>query len=139
MNDVKPFLNTFFRAAAIAAVCLLVVGCSDDPPAERDSNITRPPLPTTGPYVSVAVDDHFHDIHVEDDIRISGDRPFVVKNQGRNLHNVTILGTEIDVDIRPGKEWSLDPLEDSLEPATYSIICKYHAFKDMVGQITVTE
>jgi plastocyanin len=89
--------------------------------------------------VSVAVDNHFHDVHVDDDIRIAGDRPFVVKNQGRNLHNVTIPGTDIDVDIRPGKEWSLEPLEETLEPDTYSIVCRYHAEQGMVGQITVTE
>lgn len=92
-----------------------------------------------GPYVSVAVDNHFHDIHRENDIRIDSQRAFVVKNQGRNLHNVTIAGTDINEDVEPGDELEFDPVGEFLEPGTYDVICRYHASVGMVGRFTVVD
>jgi hypothetical protein len=94
--------------------------------------------PSTGPYVSVAVDDHFHDIHRDLDVRIAEDRPFVVRNEGRNLHNFKILNTDIDVDVRPGDEFRIEPLSSKLEPGRYLVTCRYHDYKGMVGGFTVT-
>ena len=51
------------------------------------------PNSQTGPYVVVAVDNHFHDIHPSDPPTITADRPFVVKNEGFNLHNFSVVGT----------------------------------------------
>lgn len=95
------------------------------------------PPPTTGPYVSVAVDNHFHDIHPVNHIEIAGDRAFVVENQGHNLHNVSVAGSDISHDIRPGERFAIRPLKKYLEPGTYQIFCKYHADQGMAGEITV--
>lgn len=93
--------------------------------------------PSDQPYVSVAVDNHFHDIHIEDDITVAFGQGFIVKNQGSNLHNVTIPQIDLDKDIRTGGEVRL--LGDRLEPGTYDIICKYHASQGMVGELIVEE
>ena len=117
------------------ALTTLFAGCiSGDPPTKAPSTED-----TTGPYVSVAVDNHFHDIHREDHKMIAADRAFIVRNEGRNLHNVTIAGTDINRDVRPGKEFVLDPVGEFLEPGTYPIICKYHDSVGMNGEITIVE
>lgn len=129
-------------------VCLILVtsafaaGCSSpDAPEESSdgSRVSDLPQPTTGEYVSVAVDNHFHDIHPEDDIEITENRPFVIRNEGRNLHNVTIASVGLDFDIRPGRELPLDPVGQELGLGTHTIVCKYHADQGMTGQLTVVE
>ncbi|MGH2786777.1 MAG: hypothetical protein ACRDJV_02565 [Actinomycetota bacterium] len=122
------------------ALLFTLTGCSSEPASDRGSKVTVLPRATTGPYVSVAVDNHFHDIHPEDDIEIAADRPFVVKNQGNNLHNVSIVGTDVRKDIRPGKVLRTPPLGEFLETGeTYDVICRFHDSQGMTGQFTVVE
>lgn len=124
------------RAALAAVVIALAVGCAQDEP---EAGPTPLPDDTTGPYVSVAVDNHFHDIHPEDAKTIAADRAFVIRNEGRNLHNVTIPGTEINEDVRPGRSLEFDPVGEHLQPGTYEIICKYHDYVGMTGQIIIVD
>ena len=98
--------------------------------------VTTPPS-TTGPYVSVAVDNHFHDIHPSDPPSISEDRPFEVKNEGHNLHNFTVVGTGITVDLQPGGSLLWPRIGDHLKPGTYDIYCKYHLPVGMTGKLIV--
>ena len=118
-------------------VALVAIACSEA--ASGDRSTVRPGKiqPDRGPYVSVAVDNHFHDIHPADDVAIDEERAFVVRNEGRNLHNVTIAETEISEDVRPGKSFRLAPVGSRLEPGTYEIVCRYHVNLGMTGQITV--
>jgi hypothetical protein len=99
--------------------------------------ITTPPS-TTGPYVSVAVDNHFHDIHPSDPPSIQQDRPFEVKNEGANLHNFTVAGTSISVDLEPGASLSWARIGDHLKPGFYHVYCRYHVSVGMVGTFFVT-
>lgn len=124
---------------ALALVTTLLVSCGGDEEEPEPAGPRVIPPPTTGPYVSVAVDDHFHDIHRDLDVEISEDRPFVVRNEGRNLHNFLVLNSDIDVDIRPGKEFRIDRLGDELEPGRHLVVCRYHDYKGMVGGFIVTE
>jgi plastocyanin len=125
-------------------VCLVVaagalVACSSGASSGDDgSNVRVLPRPTTGPYVSVAVDNHFHDIHPEDDVEIGAERTFVVKNQGRNLHNVTILGTGISEDVRPDETFRTRTLGSFLEIGEdYTVVCRFHEELGMTGKFTV--
>jgi hypothetical protein len=104
----------------------------------RVPNVIYEPEPTSGPYVVVAVDNHFHDIHPEDDPQIAADRPFVVKNEGGNLHNFTVVGTGISIDILPGHGFTWDPIGAHLPRGVYQVICKYHYYLGMRGEFTVT-
>ena len=132
---------SFRRAAALLAACLLSVACegagsaTDGPrvsPSIRDLRTED----MTGPYVSVAVDNHFHDVHPEDNITIAADRPFIVKNQGSNRHNVTIAGTDISEDLEPGEEFAIRPV-GKLGLGTQVLICRIHAAQGMTGEFGV--
>src|SRR5436190_2050335 len=95
-----PMLKFRYGVALLVAVVALVA-CSPGQAAIRThtnangDKIIYYPEPSSGPYVVVAVDDHFHDIHPIDRNRIAESRPFIVKNEGRNLHNFTVVGTDI--------------------------------------------
>jgi plastocyanin len=100
--------------------------------------VTTPPS-TTGTFVSVAVDNHFHDIHPSDPPTISANRGFVVKNEGRNLHNFTVVGTLISVDIAPGHALRWKHIGHHVKPGFYQVFCKYHAYLGMTGDFYVTK
>lgn len=74
-------------------------------------------------------------------MRLSGDRSLLIKNQGSNLHNVSLPEADIDVDLKTGEEFSIGPpLTGLLEVGqTYIFFCKYHPEDRMLGQFTVTE
>lgn len=116
-----------------AASALTLAACSADTPDGPRSNIRPTKIePSTGPYVSVAVDNHFHDVHPEDDITFDASRPFVVRNEGSNLHNVTITEIDFSKDIRTGESIRLN-----LDPGLYHLVCKYHPESNMTGRFTV--
>jgi plastocyanin len=100
-------------------------------------NVRYEPEPASGPYVVVVVDNHFHDIHPEDDPKIASDRPFVVRNEGRNLHNFTVVGTDISIDLRPDQSFTWNPLGSRLSPGTYTVVCRYHSWVGMTGEFIV--
>ena len=119
--------------ATVLSMALLALGCSAEEPPLAETDIRPGKIEnTTGPYVSVAVDNHFHDVHEEDDISFDAARRFVVRNEGSNLHNVTIPGIGYSKDVRTGRSVSL-----ALEPGTYTLICRYHPESDMRGSFTV--
>ena len=124
MKSLSALLALFVGIGVFAA-------CAEDP--EPQSNIRPGKLqPTTGPYVSVAVDNHFHDVHPDETVSFDSSRPFVVRNEGSNLHNVTIVETGFDKDIRPGRS-----VQMKLEPGKYHLVCRYHADQKMTGEFTV--
>ena len=121
----------------------LVMGpaCNDEPTETNDDHIPIHDIRDQdgGPYGVVAVDNHFHDIHPEDDIEIKAARVFFVRNEGSNLHNFSIVGTDISKDLRPGDRFTLKPVGQRLEAGTYDVFCKYHDNVGMTGRFTVIE
>jgi plastocyanin len=115
--------------AGLLLAAALLSGCGDE--RSPSGNEVRHRL------VSVAIDNHFHDIHPEDHRRIAGSGTFVVRSEGLNLHNVTFVGTDIDEDLSPGETLTWDPVERYLPPGTYRLFCKYHDWAGMRGEITV--
>jgi hypothetical protein len=140
---VKP--RGWLAVAVATGVVGFALGAWIGPPGSSGSSSTGSintvlpgnPEPTSGPYVVVAIDNHFHDIHPEDHNVIHADQPFVVKNEGRNLHNFTVIGTTISVDLRPGQSFTWDRIGTRLKPATWVVVCKYHAYLGMIGTFTV--
>jgi hypothetical protein len=132
------FLGALVAAVALTA-CAAGAGDGSDRPKLAPSIRDLRTEDTTGPYVSVAVDNHFHDVHPEDNIRIAADRPFIVKNQGSNLHNVTIAGTDVDEDLKPGEQIEFDPVGEELGVGPHTMICRIHANRGMTGQFVVFE
>lgn len=122
----------------VAAAGLLLAACAAGSGARPEPGRSTLPRATTGPFVVVAVDNHFHDVHPEEHRAVSADRPLVVRNEGHNLHNFTVVGTDVGVNLRPGEEVSWERIGDVLPPGTYRIICQYHADQGMTGEVTVT-
>ena len=110
-----------------------------DPVATSDSSPSVDFTGGPGPYVSVAVDNHFHDVHPVDEKEISADVAFIVRNEGSNLHNVTFPNTDISEDIKVGESWRIDPVSKLGGPGTYTFFCKYHASDAMRGKFTVVD
>lgn len=131
--------------AVLAVLALALTACAASSGATPSSSYTfSPPVvisspnSTSGPYVVVEVDNHFHDIHPSDPPTISADRPFVVKNEGFNLHNFSVVGTHISIDLRPGTQFAWAHIGAHLRPGTYQVVCTYHAYLGMVGLFTVS-
>ena len=61
-----------------------------------------------------------------------------IVNADAALHNFTIEGTPIDVDIPPGDEFNGEPITGVVDPGLYVLVCKYH-LPGMVGEVTVVE
>jgi plastocyanin len=134
------------RLVPIAALLVLAASCSHGSTTRysgqtnaNGDRVIYNPEPSTGPFVVVAVDNHFHDIHPVDRTRIAENREFIVKNEGANLHNFTVVGTSISVDIPPGHELVWSRLGAQLKPGVYHVICTYHAWARMTGLFVVTK
>jgi len=88
------------------------------------------------PYVVTAIDYHFHDAHPTRPL-VSG-QDFVVENQGRNLHNVTIPALGFSEDVRPGDRVTIEDIVDRLAPGRYELFCQIHlAAFGMKGVIVI--
>ena len=124
------------RLLALTLVLLSLSACSRDGGSSSSSpTILQDP---SRPYVVTAVDNHFHDAHPSEPIAL--DRTLVFKNEGRNLHNVTIQRTTLTRDIAPGKSFSIEEVGSLVEgPGRYRLICKYHADQGMNGDLVVVE
>jgi Cupredoxin-like domain len=88
-----------------------------------------------GPYVVTAIDNHFHDAHPS--LPIGGGRDLVVRNQGRNLHNVTIDALGFSSDVQPGGQLTIEDVTERLEPGRYALVCRYHEDLGMTGTIVI--
>ncbi len=109
---------------------MLGAGCSEP------SSGPRTLYPSTGPYVVTAIDYHFHDAHPSQPIPL--DRALQFSNQGSNLHNVTIPGTSVDRQIRPGRRITFEPIGSLFEePGRYAFYCDLHRDRGMSGVLMV--
>jgi hypothetical protein len=130
-------------AARILLALLLMVSataCGGSPREETGAPTTAGAPATTQTPVArwaiTAIDYHFHDAHPTPPLTLEA--TLVFKNEGRNLHNVTIQGTSFSQDIRPGQGLRIAPLGSLLdEPGRYRLVCKYHADRGMTGVIVV--
>jgi Cupredoxin-like domain len=89
----------------------------------------------TGPYVVTAIDNHFHDAHPT--LPIGGGRDLVVRNQGHNLHNVTLDALGYSRDVQPGDRITIEGITERLEPGRYTLVCRYHEDLGMTGTIVI--
>jgi plastocyanin len=89
------------------------------------------------PYVVTAIDYHFHDAHPT--LPIGPGRALIVRNQGRNVHNVTIPALGFSQDVRPGGEVVIRSIGERLEPGRYELFCQIHlAAFGMKGVIVIS-
>jgi plastocyanin len=87
------------------------------------------------PYVVTAIDYHFHDAHPT--FPITPGRDLVVKNAGRNRHNVTIPALGFSNDVAPGAQRTIEDIASSLAPGRYELYCALHVDRGMQGVIVI--
>ena len=106
--------------AALSALVLAVVFGGEEP----------------RPYVITAIDYHFHDAHPT--FPIGPGRDLVVKNAGRNLHNVSIPALGYSQDVEPGEQLVIPDIAYQLESAgRYTLVCVYHQDRGMNGTLVI--
>ncbi|MBI4261649.1 MAG: cupredoxin domain-containing protein [Actinobacteria bacterium] len=86
----------------------------------------------SGPVEIVLVDNAFQPTA----ITAAAGQEVVLSNEGQALHNLTIEGTDVDVDVSAGATETEDVLE-GLAPGSYDIVCKYHVAEGMTGTLTI--
>jgi hypothetical protein len=125
------------RRLAWAAAALLALGssCGGEERSPASPSPIRSIVPNLERYPITAIDYHFHDAHPT--AALPPDGVILVRNEGRNLHNATIDGTDYSRDVRPGEELRIDTAEVFTEPGRYRLVCKYHLDRRMIGTIVI--
>lgn len=138
------------RAALLVAAALALAACGEEAPAG-----TPTPAPATGSPASpspegppAGCDDEtqggaeFHITQMDSEFQpdclivTPGQGPSI-ENMGGFLHNFSIRGTGIDVDIASGDIGRFEAI--LLDPGEYEFFCKYHESLGMVGTLIVVE
>ena len=69
---------------------------------------------------------------------IDPDRAVRFVNGSRNIHNVTIIGTDYSRDLPVGEELVIDPISSVLaDEGVYDFYCSYHRDREMVGVLVI--
>jgi hypothetical protein len=88
------------------------------------------------PYGITAIDYHFHDAHPTRPLGMT--RTVVVTNEGSVVHNVTIPGTHIDKNLKPGQRLVIPDIGQKLGgPGYYPFFCDLHIPQGMAGVIVI--
>lgn len=86
-------------------------------------------------YVITAIDYHFHDAHPT--FPIAPGRDLVVKNVGRNRHNVSIPALDYSQNVAPDGQLTIEDIGSRLGPGRYELICRIHLDRGMTGVIVI--
>lgn len=116
--------------ALIAAACSSGGTTSASPSATPSPSLT----PGTGPFAEVTQADYSF---TPSAFAISTTQGLSIKNLGPSLHNFSITGTQIDLDVQPGQSTNTESIGGVVQPGTYEFFCKYHKSRGMVGTIMV--
>ena len=141
---------------------MLLVGCAGDEPTTGTSPASPPPSPSpevTGEaFPEESPDDlpgacsdetltgEFEATITTNDNSFSPDCLIVlagqgleIVNEGFNRHNLTIDGTDVDLDVEPDEEHRTEAIGGQAEPGTYDFYCSFHRSLGMDGEITITD
>ena len=90
------------------------------------------------PYVVTAIDYHFHDAHPT--FPIGPGRDLVIKNAGRNRHNVTIPALDYSMDVEPDGQLAIEDVAARFGRAgRYAFVCLIHEDRGMSGAIVIED
>lgn len=122
-------------------VAVVVAACSSGSTATQ----SPPPSPSApAPATSSASGGHVVTIDLEDyrfvpsTFSAPNNATIVLVNKGKTLHNFTITGSPVSVDVQPGQTVTLTPPPSPFAPGTYKFFCKYHQALGMTGTLQVT-
>jgi plastocyanin len=124
-------------AMLFSAFLLVAVSCGGDGDTGEPASPTPTATTPTGGAASVAItmqDNRFDPAS----LTISVTQAIELSNEGTALHNLTIEGTPVDVDVQPGQSQTLSPPGDAIAPDSYRFFCEYHEAQGMEGTMEVT-
>jgi len=70
-------------------------------------------------------------------IAVSSTQSLILTNAGNQLHNLSVDGGDVDIDVEPGEEAETGEIGSDLAAGTYRSFCEYHEQQGMVGTIVV--
>jgi plastocyanin len=129
-----------FSLPALVAVALIAGACSNGygstggspstPAASLSPGLVTPPA---GRTVTVKQFDYrFDPVHAY----MTSAQGLTITNDGSVVHNLTIKGTSVSVDVQPGQTVHLT-IASTVQPGFYTIYCKYHESRGMIGALTI--
>ena len=118
---------------AFGAACSSGGGTTDTtPPAQTTSSTTTP---SAANAVTITMTDFQF---TPSTVTASTSQDIVLVNNGSALHNFSIEGTSISVDVPPGQTMTLTAPGPSFLAGAHPFFCKYHKASGMTGTLTAT-
>jgi plastocyanin len=131
---------------AILAVTLTAAACSSggtpasspQPPTTAPSSPSQSPSGQPSPPGGTTVTLTQADFQFSPaNLVISKSQGLTISNTGPSLHNFTVQGTQVDIDVQPGSTDNLEAIGQAVPVGQHPFFCKYHQARGMVGVITV--
>jgi plastocyanin len=143
----------------VLALAVLLAACSAQPagapiPTVGSPDGTSSPEPTSpqpslpfvpaadcedatvgGAEVTIRQED---DVFLPDCVVVLGGQSFRLRNTGTAVHNFSIEGTPVNVDVQPGSQARTGLVATIAGPGTYTYFCRYHRDLGMEGDLTIT-
>ena len=140
------------------AVLVLLTACAEEPEARRPGAPSPTPVPTAVPSPVPAPSPTAEPVCTDAsrtgsvEVRmvarvfafdpscliVLGGQGLVVRNAGSNLHNFTVEGSSIGIDVPPGEVVRTEAVGGTVPPGSYSFYCIYHRGQGMTGELTVS-
>ncbi len=81
---------------------------------------------------------------VDDEFRpacltVLGGQGLKLANRGANLHNFSVEGSDVDIDVPPGETIRTEAIAGAVEPGEHVFFCEYHRSRGMEGHLTISE
>ena len=75
------------------------------------------------------------------EIELNREVTFTVFNEGDKLHNITIPGFEVDMDVAPGQsiDIELPAIDAPPRDGFYTMYCKFHQSQGEAGRINIAD
>jgi plastocyanin len=147
------------RAAALVAVVLAAAACESRPvgaptptsPAPQPTPSPSPPSPSpTAPLAPAAdcedatLEGAVATVRQEDNVFdpecliVLGGQSLRIRNVGANVHNFSVEGTSVALDLQPESQTNTEPVATIITPGRYTFFCRFHRSIGMEGEITIT-
>lgn len=118
----------------VAMIGLLLGACGGEPaPKTAPPNGSAAPecLDLTGsPTAEITMVDNTFEPAC---FTVSDDQTLTIRNEGIALHNFSVKGTDVDLDVPSGEATNTEAVGGILQPGDYQVTCKYHP--EMVAEL----
>lgn len=64
---------------------------------------------------------------------VSDEQGLTIRNEGIALHNFSVEGSDVDLDVPSGEATNTEPVGGILQPGDHKVTCKYHP--EMVAEL----